>query len=183
MRGRRSAELATGDVVKFVSKIHTQVAADVLMAIPPAIDDAHRKIIMQDYDRARMHFVSVLTLKMGHWQEEPFFVFGIAHHVHAKAFKCYQHAMNSNSDHPLIKELKSERFAKDRALYEQLQGRLPVQEDPSDAPRIRGFIGKLRLTRTFERACEGTHALIHKEQKVVRTTELRWLRWPIAWDS
>ena len=169
-RGRRAPELATGDLVEFVGKIHTQVAADVLLDIPSSLDDEDRKAIMQDYDRARIFFVSVLTLKMAHWGELPFSCFGIGHHDKSKAFASYQRAMGSDSCHPLVTTLKSNRFEEDRAIYEEHKGHLELvpYEEPAmyrktQAPHMRAYIAKLKVTPTAERPVEATHAVIHKE--------------------
>ena len=163
LRGRRAPELATGDLLEFVNKIHTQVAVNVLMDMPATLDDEERKIIMQDYSRAKIHITSVLSLKMAHWRESPYFCFGIAHHNQSKAFSSYQRAMGLDGGHPLITTLQSENMARDRLLFESLEGRLPLSEDISDAPTLRAFIAKLRVTPTAERAVEGTHAIVHKE--------------------
>ena len=136
-----------------------------LLDLPASLDNEEKKIIMQDYDRAKIHITSVLTLKMSHWNEAPFFIFGIGHYDKSKALACYRRAMGHSPSHPLIAELQSERFARDRALYEELEGHLPLTVDPSDAPHIRGFIGKVRVTPTDERAVEGTHAIVHKETR------------------
>ena len=169
-RGRRAPELATGDLVEFVGKIHTQVAADVLLDIPSSLDDEDRKAIMQDYDRARIFFVSVLTLKMAHWGELPFSCFGIGHHDKSKTFASYQRAMGSDSCHPLVTTLKSNRFEEDRAIYEEHKGHLELvpYEEPAmyrktQAPHMRACIAKLKVTPTAERPVEATHAVIHKE--------------------
>ena len=163
MRGRRCPELAAGDFEKVMKRLYTEEASALLMQLPPALSGKERKEILQDFERSRQYLLSTFILKLSHWIEDGHAVFAIAHHDPAVAWARYKAVMECTAETELIKELKSPELGPDRLYFESLEGALPETEDPSDAPLLRQFLGKLRLARSAERSAEGLHATIHKE--------------------
>ena len=58
---------------------------------------------MADFERGRAHLVSVVTLKLSHWSQVPYGLFGVAHPIPEKALKCYQKAIGSEDRHRLTR--------------------------------------------------------------------------------
>ena len=162
MRGRRCAELVTGDLIEFAAQLFDVQTAEILMELPAALSSSERITILQDFELARSHVVTTLTIKLGHWKVPPFVVFGMGHCNAAKAFDLYLKAVASSHAHLLLERLRSSQLAADRAYYEDLKACLPVTDNPDDAPHIRALIGELRLAPSAERPEEGVHAVVHK---------------------
>ena len=51
----------------------------ILRDIPASFSEEQRLTIIRDYEKARVHLVGVFALKLAHWQEVPFAIFGLAH--------------------------------------------------------------------------------------------------------
>ena len=72
--------------------------------------------------------------------------------------------VGSDSCHPLVTTLQSNRFEGDRAIYGEHKGHLELvpYEEPAmyrktQSPHTRAYIAKLKVTPTAERPVEATH--------------------------
>ena len=105
---------------------------------------------MHDFELARTHIVTMLSLKLHHWTEDPYIVFGIGHYLADKAYEAYIKAMGSTHPHSYVVRLHSEAMAEDRRIWEEGRGVLELRDDPMDAPALRELIAELRLAPSAE---------------------------------
>jgi hypothetical protein len=165
MRGRRCPEIACGDVVELAKEIFSTHSAELYLELPRQLEEADKTRIMNDWELARTHVVTMLSLKLHHWTEDPYIVFGMGHYLADKAFRAYTKAIGSTSPHPYILRLRDEALAKDLKLWEELKGGLARRDDPFDAPALRAYLAELRTAPSAERPAEAVHAVVHKEVK------------------
>ena len=163
LRARRCAELAAGYFSEVIADLFQQEGAMLIWELPPFLPDNERVEIIQDFERARRHLLSVFILELSHWREAPAVVFGVGHHKAARALACYKLALDSGHDHSLLEYLRSPELADDWRYFESLAGELPVWQNPLDAPWLRRLLGKLRLAPSAERRAEGLHTIVHKD--------------------
>ena len=164
LRGRRCAELAAGDFHEVISDMYKQEAASLYLDLPTTLPDEQRLAIVSEFEKSRQHLLSTFILKLAHWRECPYTVFGVAHYQAAKAMRCYRFAMASNCTHELMMELKGSELEEERELFETCEGILS-DKNFHDAPRFRAFLAKLRLAPSAERRAEGLHAVVNRTVK------------------
>ena len=147
-----------------ISDLYKQEAALLYLDLPTTLLDEQRLAIVSDFEKSRQHLLSTFILKLAHWQECPYTVFGVAHYQASKAMRCYQLAMASNCTHELVMELKSSELAEERVLFE-MNGGMLSHKHFHDAPRFRAFLARLRLAPSAERRAEGLHAVVNRTVK------------------
>ena len=50
-----------------------------MLELLPRLDDSERTSIVMDLERSRQHLMTTFTLKLAHWKEVHYQIFGIAH--------------------------------------------------------------------------------------------------------
>ena len=161
LRGRRCAELAAGDFDRHYQRLFSVQLAKVNMELHHTLNPLQRFKIIADFDRARCHIASIFVLKLAHWREAPYQLFGIAHFEPDRALRSFNRAMTMNSGHELEVKLKSAEMQADRDLFVAGGGRLPDAE----GKKMRELMTELRLTPSAERTAEGVHSNVHRECK------------------
>ena len=81
LKGRRGAELATGQLDKWVHRLLDVASSRFTVALRTAgLQQEQQGIIVSDLAQARAHLVFILQVKMAHWGRLPYLLFGLAHH-------------------------------------------------------------------------------------------------------
>ena len=105
-----------------IAELCKTASAKLALDLPKDLEAGDRLVILQDFERARAHLISTFTLKLSHWREAPFCIFGIGHYAGRKAMQCFRKAMASNHSHPRLQLLKPNAFEQCRHIFESCEG-------------------------------------------------------------
>ena len=108
MRGKRAAEVSSGDFLDIMKDLWAVSAAEVFRVVGREINDEDRTFIMQEFDRARTHLAFYFTLKLSHLQEMPWKILQLAHPRETVAQIAANAVLQSTCQHPLAVELRGE---------------------------------------------------------------------------
>lgn len=89
LRGRRLPELAAGDFFLELNELFAQNGAALMTKLSPQLNDEQRLCILNDYERGRSSFTTILIVKLAHWTAPPWCAFALAHADQAKASEAY----------------------------------------------------------------------------------------------
>ena len=165
LRGRRCAELASGDFQTFIDKLCNQQAGLILLDMDSSLTDDQKMMIMRDFERGRQHLITQFTIKLSNWAEGRWHMHGMAHHDPVKAYACYLKTLDSTDDHPLLLELRDKDLEEERKLFERVKGCLASELTPRQCVKLRVMIARCRLAPSAERKGERPHAVVHKDMK------------------
>ncbi len=104
----------------------------------------------------RGHLVFYMTLKLSHWCEPPWLLYGMAHRDPEKARAAHLRLLASQCPHPRVQALKVEPLASQGQLWQD-EGWDLSEGSLSD---LCMFIAELKWAWTAERAVEGEHRRI-----------------------
>ena len=151
LRGCRAPEVAHGEFQILLRRLGAACASELLTLLPRDIAAASRALLLQDFERGRAHLMFIVSLRLDHWRQQPWCVFGCAHHDPAKSKACLQRCLQLPASTSLVAELQAphmrdqiEQYLNDAAL--------------ATLPDLRSFLGKLYFAPIAERAVEGDHA-------------------------
>ena len=161
LRGRRCADLASGELWRVVQPLCDESAALLVLELPTSLTSSERSDIMEDFERARAQLIFTFTMKLHHWNEMPWAVYAIAHQDPMVAHGALRRSVASESQHPRILQLQN------GALGDQVNA---ICEDPSLLMDLEGgtwqefksFVAEHRLAFSVERLIEGKHAASQK---------------------
>ena len=83
--GKRCAELAASNFDKHHQSLFSTQLVKVLQELDVDLSDSPRFKILAELKRARAHKASVFVLKLSHWREAPYPIFGMGHFEPSKA--------------------------------------------------------------------------------------------------
>jgi hypothetical protein len=158
MRGRRAPDLARGLLFDELDDIAGSVAVDLLGAFSPNLSSKERSVLVQDYEQGRAHLQFVLSLRLGHWEQHPWMLFGAACSDQDVARVCLQLCLTTPSDHPKVKYLHTE-------LMEEAQSFI-AGSTLQGLTLLHRFLAELRFVPTAERSIEGEHAQVPQFVKI-----------------
>ena len=156
MRGKRGAELSSGEFLELLGNLWQMSAVQVLRVLPADLDAGQRRGLIQEFDRARAHLGFYFALKLTHLQQMPWKVLQISHSNEVIAQMAAREALASRCVHPLVQRLQGPL----RASCERWLAGEPLSAE--GMVRLQQFIASLRLVPTSERAVEGQHAKVHR---------------------
>ena len=157
MRGKRAAELSEGSFLDLLGQLWALSTVEVLRVVPADVEQAKRRSIVQEFDRARAHLAFYFAVKLSHLQAMPWKVFQIAHTNEVIAQLALREALTSSCRHPVLQQLQGPLR---RSCEGWLEGESLLEPDKVD---LQKFIASLRLVPTSERAVEGQHAKVHRQ--------------------
>ena len=156
MRGRRAAEISTGEFLAIMRDLWAVSAAMVYRVMGREINDQDRRLVMQEFDRARTHLAFYFALKLTHMQELPWKVFQVSHSSEAVAQLAAHEILQSDNEHPLLAELRGPLR---ESCESWIEGEPVMTVDKQD---LQAYIAALRFVPTSERPIEGQHAKVHR---------------------
>ena len=151
VRGCRAPELAHGELQHTLRELSTACASQLLAQLPNDITAESRALFLQDFERGRSHIVFIVNLRLDHWRQAPWCVFGCAHPDTEKSKACIERCLRLPADNKLVQELQAPDMREDIQKY--LAG-----EELAQLSTLRNFLGKLYFCPIAERAIEGEHA-------------------------
>ena len=157
MRGMRAAELSSGEFLDLIGTLWRVSAVQMLQVLPANISQEDRRVIVQEFDRARTHLSLYFTLKLSHLQEMPHLILQVSHCNDVTAQQALPRVLSSRNSHPLVQKLQGPLR---RACDRWLDG-APLT-DPRQAPLV-NLAASLRFIPTSERPIEGQRAKIHRQ--------------------
>ena len=162
MRGCKAPELAAGEFETMLRDLHNTNASELLSSLPRDISQASRAFILQEFERGRAHLVFVLTLRLQHWRDAPYCVFGCAHLSPEVSKRHLRRCLDMDMPHasPLLTQLQQSPV---REQAEQYLDGASIQQ----LPDLLHFLGMLRYCPIAERAVEGDHAQAPGKREVV----------------
>ena len=162
LRGRRCPELAAGELMTLIASLYDVSRAAMLKDIPPELSASQRSNIISDYERARACLLGTFTVKLAHWQQPPYVMFGLAHAKPSVVMDSYHLLQQGASEHPRVQSLFADGLAEERVAFESVGGDW-VQHGGEAFPTIYKYIAELRFALSAERVVEGLHAQVHRQ--------------------
>ena len=144
LRGKRAAELSAGEFLDLLGQLWAVSTVQVLRVLPADVDPAERRLIVQEFDRARTHLGFLFYI-----EAQPF-----AGEVVAQL--AAREDLASPCQHPVLQQLRGPLR---RSCEAWLSGESLLTADKLD---LQKFIASLRLVPTCERAVEGQRAKVHR---------------------
>ena len=94
MAGRRAPEMAAGELLKEVSNLCDETHANILLNPNMcACSLENQKCLIDDFSAARRHLLFGFGVKLHHWRELPWLLFGCAHFSPPVARECAREAL------------------------------------------------------------------------------------------
>ena len=149
--GCKAPELAAGEFRTLLGDLHNVNAAELLSTLPRDISPESRAAILQEFERGRAHLVFVLNLRLAHWRDAPYCVFGCAHLSPEVSKRFLRRCLDMSAGFPLVARLQQPPLRDEAEQY--LDG-----ADIKQLPNLLHFLGTLRYCPIAERAVEGDHA-------------------------
>ena len=109
LRGRRCAELASGDFFQLIQSLLDTSASRLEVSLPRGLTDAQVSGLMQDFEVARQRILTTYVVKLSFWRQPPHVLAGLAHSNPTVRVKCLQKCLSSDCSHPRIRMLSSGR--------------------------------------------------------------------------
>ena len=154
LRGRRCAELTSGAFFQLLQSLLDACPPRLELQLPRGLSKSDMSKLMRDFETARQHIITTYVLKLSFWMHAPHALAGLAHwdpRIRAESLlKCLQ----SNCDHPKIRQLKQEHMT---AAQDFLAGGGVWTDDPSLDP-LRKLALEMRLMFTSAWRVEAQHA-------------------------
>lgn len=157
LRGRRCAELASGEFFDLVQSLFQARATTLELQLPRGLADDEVMQLMKDFEVARQHLVSTYVLKLGFWTQAPHVLAGLAHWDPRVRTHCLRKCLNSDSSHPKIQFIRNNMAAVHAFLA---SGGAWFESEVLDPLRV--IACEMRLMFTSAWRVEGQHARTKK---------------------
>lgn len=160
LRGRRCAELASGEFFDLVQSLFQARATTLELQLPRGLADDEVMQLMKDFEVARQHLVSTVStyvLKLGFWTQAPHVLAGLAHWDPRVRAHCLRKCLNSDSSHPKIQFIRNNMAAVHAFLA---SGGAWFESEVLDPLRV--IACEMRLMFTSAWRVEGQHARTKK---------------------
>ena len=116
-----------GDLHRLLHKLYETHSLDLLRSLDGDLPEALRQEIMLEFERARSHLLSHLTLKLSHWSQPPLILFGLAHpdqrQAHAVFDKCLGLDASCDDSHYQLQRFLSRELEDERTQFKDQNGR------------------------------------------------------------
>ncbi|CAK9091347.1 Uncharacterized protein SCF082_LOCUS43037 [Durusdinium trenchii] len=159
LRGRRCAELASGDFFTMLQELFDTSATLLELQLPRGLSQDEVSQLMKDFQLARQHLIMTYVMKLSFWQEAPHVLCGLSHWDPNVRVRCLTKALASNCSHPKVLWLK--RPEARRCVAEFIAGG-GLWRDDSQLDPLRELALELRLMFTSAWRVEGQHARTKK---------------------
>ena len=156
LRGRRLAEISSGDLFQVVHELCLVNAAELFAELPAGLSEEGRAACLLDFEHGRGHLTFQLTLKLSCFLELPLLLLGAARHnpdnpdLQRHSVK---RCVDSDSQHPLLQRLRQGSLKEEVDLY--LDG-----EELLMLENLKEFLGSMLFAWGTERKVEGGHAQV-----------------------
>ena len=166
MRGLRLDEVAAGDFFEMFRDLCDVTSAQLLLALPVDISTSDRSICLQEFERGCGYLTFQFTVKLSPYTGPPNLLFATAHHVRAKSVRALKTCLESDCDHPRIRQLQSSPLCEQAKEY--IDG-----EELFSFEHLPAFVGGFKFGWASERAVEGGH-LGTPSWKLIATSIFGW---------
>ena len=154
MRGRRGPELALGVFFDEFAMVAATLSVDLLASFSRLLTEAERLALVQDFEQGHAHLLFMYSVRLGHWEQQPWMLFGTAHPNPDLSREALHHCMQTPSRHPKVRQLHTD-------LLEDVHCYL-AGDSLHDYPRLDKFLAQLMFVPTAERSIEGEHAQVQQ---------------------
>ena len=79
LRGCRAPELACGTFMEVMQRLADKSAGALLTTLPRDISVVDRALLLREFQQGRSHLLFVLSLRVQHWRQLPWMIFGCGH--------------------------------------------------------------------------------------------------------
>ena len=100
MRGKRSAEMATGDLLELLRSLVATQTTVITTVLSDALQPQETELIITDFKAGMEWARLILELKLCHWQELPWKLCGLAHFNEGKARDCAREVLGEFASRP-----------------------------------------------------------------------------------
>jgi hypothetical protein len=176
MSTRMAPEFANGEHMLILRQLSSVAHQNLLLDASVApLAELDKRIILEDFARARRHILFTIQLKMGFWRSLPWVLFGLGHTNEGIARTCGQRALQlfaqagDNSDHHFLSMFMCSPGGRGHA--EMLQfcgGNMPREQFPV----LMRMAARFRFAMVTERWIEGRHAQIKSHLRAARHTSV-----------
>jgi hypothetical protein len=154
MRWLRLDEVAAGDFFEMFRDLCEVTSAQLPWAMPVDISTSDRSVCLQEFERGRGYLTFQFTVKLAPYTGPPNLLFATSHHMRAKSVRALKSCLESDCEHPRIRQLQSPPLCEEAKEYidgEELHffEHLPV------------FVVGFKFGWASERAVEGGHAHVN----------------------
>ena len=167
VRGRRAAEVATGDLLQELNARLATSSAELMVTLQhvPAEDVS---LLLAEFEAARGGLLFNLALKLQPVMEPPLLMFGIAHHNMDKAKASLRVCLAADSLEGPMADLKREPVLAEAHAW--VEG-----DDIDNLPALAALRSRLRFAYSVERQIEGQHAAMHHYIRKARNHSLPYV--------
>jgi hypothetical protein len=156
-RGMMTAELSHTDFFDMLQGLVSTSTADLISQLPGDITAAERLKLINEFESGRAHLTFMYIMKLTHFSVPPFCVFKLGCLDEAVARAALQQCLDSGSDHPRIKRLRSPELFDLCLRWLAGESLVDVELGPLCA-----FVGEVRLALSSDRVGEAPHAKTKK---------------------
>ena len=120
-RGMMVSWYATGECFGLLASMSEKAQAQLSVELPSDASK-YREVLLAEFERARAHLLTIVTMKNTYFTQPPFCLFGIAHPRRDVARESWEHCMSLDVDHPRWRTLQSDemRAQASRFFYDQV---------------------------------------------------------------
>lgn len=173
MRGLRAPELAAGDFFRVFDELVDKTSAELLVTLPRDLGFDDRMNLLHDFESGKNHLRFVVRLRLAHWNNFPWKIYGCAHASKAVRRKFLEMCLNATPDEVASCHLLQD-FLSD-SVREEANQFLLQDDDVRNYPGLSFFIAKLFFCPTAEREVEGDHAIVHRKVALARNHTIAYV--------
>ena len=159
---RRCPEIAAGDLQRVFQAALGLSASQLALRLDescPSLSTEDRGAILKDFEAGRNHLALYVLIKLNYWTKPPWCVLAMAHFRPEVALAAEQMARESDSQHPLLQELRGPLHSQVRQWRENIDA-FRDNRDPEHLKELREFLCKLRFAPHNSRYVEAEHTKI-----------------------
>ena len=172
MATRMGPEMAAGEVMRLLRRLCAVATSSLLVAHSfVALGEEDRALVLTDFSAGRRHILFMIQLKLGHWRQLPFILFGLGHPDEDVARSCFRSALQQwaaagdAAEHHYISTV----FCAEGSPANQLARAWCFDGHPrASFPLLERWAGRFRFTPITERWIEGRHALANAHLRSTR---------------
>ena len=152
----RLPELCAGDLLTFIRDCYIVCTGLLVRDNPLSVARVDRDRVLNEFHDGQSHFMFMLTMKLGPYQEPPFLVAAGAHHEEHVRRSALQKCLSSDCPHPVIRELQTP------PVRPELEEYLDGWREFSTCHQVTAFVARFKFSSVDETRVENVHASLER---------------------